>query len=444
MGTIIRLFLGIVWIWSASLKIGSPREFLLVVRAFDATPEWLTKAIAFGLPVLELALGVLLIVGIVVRLAAAASAVLFVIFLIGVIQAAARGLKLDCGCFGSGGQTAGATHYTWDILRDIGLLALALFLVWWPVTRLSLDEFLARHDYVEPPSAKRLRTEQGRRKYESEVAKRDRAARSRNRWTNGAIAGVVVLVTLIGVGVQSGRAKIGGTLTATNATVRNGVVFGKKAAATVDIWLDYQCPNCRRFEQNVGPTLDKLVRANHAQARYHVVAFLDESSNGNRYSSRAANAAICASDVSVDTFIAYNDVLFGKIDGKQVQPKEGTSGRTDTQLEAYARRAGITGDKLTTFAACVADEQHKSFVAATTDSASRRGITGTPTVKVNGKRVAATLGAVTKAIAAAGLTGPAPSPSVTPSPTTSKSASPSPTKSATPPAATSRSSTPAG
>ena len=48
------------------------------------------------------------------------------------IQAAARGIQLECGCFGGGGLTDdGNTNYTWDILRDLGLLVLAAFLVVW-------------------------------------------------------------------------------------------------------------------------------------------------------------------------------------------------------------------------------------------------------------------------------------------------------------------------
>ena len=72
-----------MWIWASVAKLKSPRTFVQAVRAYDATPEWLSKAIGYGLPVLELALGILLIVGIAVRLAAIVSAVLFVVFLIG-------------------------------------------------------------------------------------------------------------------------------------------------------------------------------------------------------------------------------------------------------------------------------------------------------------------------------------------------------------------------
>ena len=85
LGTVVRFALGVVWIWASSAKLASPREFVQAVRAYDATPEWMSKAIGYGLPVLEFCLGVLLIIGIVVRLAAIVSAALFVVFLIGVM-----------------------------------------------------------------------------------------------------------------------------------------------------------------------------------------------------------------------------------------------------------------------------------------------------------------------------------------------------------------------
>jgi protein-disulfide isomerase/uncharacterized membrane protein YphA (DoxX/SURF4 family) len=433
LGTVIRLALGVIWIWAAWDKIRAPRTFVQAVRAYDATPEWLSKAIGYGLPVLEFSIGVLLVLGVAVRLAAAVSGVLFVVFLIGIIQAAARGIQLECGCFGGGGTTTSGTTYTLDILRDIGLLILAAYLIVWPYTKLSIEAFLARHDQVEAPSAKRLRTEQGRRKYNAMLEARRKAARERTMWLNASLAAVVVLVALIGIGVQSGRAKIQGSLTASHATVKDGVVFGKKAAATVDIYEDFQCPNCQRFEQAVGPQIDKDVRANKAQVRFHIMAFLDSSSNGNRYSSRAANAALCAADISVDTFVKYHNYLYRP----DVQPKEGTNGRTNAQLEAYAAKVGITGPQLTTFDSCVNTEKHKALVQAMTEQASKDGVTGTPTIKVNGKSIDPTLAAWNKAIANALKNGPAPNPSSTPaSPTPSSStssssgaAAPSPTAS---------------
>jgi protein-disulfide isomerase len=429
LGTIARLVLGGVWIWAAWSKLGNPRGFVQAVRAYDATPEWLSKAIGYGLPVLELCIGVLLVLGLVTRVAAIVSSVLLAVFLIGIIQAAARGIKLECGCFGGGGATSGGTQYTLDILRDVGLLVLAAFLILWPLTRISVDEFLARNDDVEMPSAKRMRSEQGKRKYNALLEARRRDAQVRTRYLTGSLAVVVVLVTVIGIGVQANRAKIQGDLTATNASTKNGVVVGKAAPVTVDLFEDFQCPNCLAFEQATHADIAAKIKAGTVQARYHTMAFLDGSSNGNRYSSRAANAALCASDVNVDTFVKLHDILYGKdTSGKQVQPAEGTNGRTDTQLLGYARQAGISGANLTTFQSCVTGETHKALVQAITDNASKRGVSGTPTVMVNGKKLGTVDQAnLDKAITTAAAKAPKPTPSPSSSaPTSSPAVTPTP------------------
>jgi uncharacterized membrane protein YphA (DoxX/SURF4 family) len=95
--------------------------------------------VAFGLPVLEIAVGSALLVGVFVRTAALASAVLLVVFLVGVGSAWARGLQIDCGCFGNGGEVAaGKTAYPLEVLRDGALLLVALALARWPASRLAL------------------------------------------------------------------------------------------------------------------------------------------------------------------------------------------------------------------------------------------------------------------------------------------------------------------
>jgi hypothetical protein len=54
-----------------------------------------------------------------------------------------RGIEIDCGCFGSGGPNPDASkQYPWEIARDVGLLALSLFLVWRPRTALAVDSVL--------------------------------------------------------------------------------------------------------------------------------------------------------------------------------------------------------------------------------------------------------------------------------------------------------------
>jgi hypothetical protein len=77
---------------------------------------------------------------------AVVSGLLLLAFIVGIASAWARGLQIDCGCFGGGGQLGeGETpQYLVEILRDIGLLALSALLVWRPITRYSIDSILFR------------------------------------------------------------------------------------------------------------------------------------------------------------------------------------------------------------------------------------------------------------------------------------------------------------
>ena len=139
-GLLARLILAAVFLISGALKALDARETLVAVRAYQLLPESLVGTVAAVLPYLELALGLLLLVGLATRLTAVLSALLLAAFIAGVISAAARGLSIDCGCFGGGGQVeAGQTAYTEEILRDVGLLILAVYLVIRPDTPLSVD-----------------------------------------------------------------------------------------------------------------------------------------------------------------------------------------------------------------------------------------------------------------------------------------------------------------
>ena len=142
-GLVVRLGLAAVWLLSGFEKASDPRETKVAVKSYELLPESLVSTVAATLPYLEISLGVLLLLGFATRLAAALSGLLLLVFIGGVISAAARGLLIDCGCFGGGGTVApGATTYTLEILRDIGFLALAGYLIWRPDTPLSVDRFV--------------------------------------------------------------------------------------------------------------------------------------------------------------------------------------------------------------------------------------------------------------------------------------------------------------
>jgi len=144
-GLLARLGLASIWLISGILKAADPRQTLVAVRGYRIFPESLVGVVAAALPYLEIALGLLLLVGLATRLAAVLAAVVLVAFIAGVISAAARGLSIDCGCFGGGGDVgAGQTAYTAEILRDVGFLLLAGYLIVRPDTPLSVDRLVRR------------------------------------------------------------------------------------------------------------------------------------------------------------------------------------------------------------------------------------------------------------------------------------------------------------
>ncbi|GEL21746.1 hypothetical protein PSU4_07000 [Pseudonocardia sulfidoxydans NBRC 16205] len=139
-GTLARLGLAAVWLVSGAVKAADPDQTYIAVRAYDVLPSDVVPVVATVLPWLELALGVLLLVGLGTRAVAVLSALVLVVFVAGVVQAWARGLSIDCGCFGGGGQVApDATAYGTEVLRDVGFLLLAGWLIVRPRTLFALD-----------------------------------------------------------------------------------------------------------------------------------------------------------------------------------------------------------------------------------------------------------------------------------------------------------------
>jgi uncharacterized membrane protein YphA (DoxX/SURF4 family) len=142
-GTLARLGLAAVWLISGTLKAIDPDQTYVAVRAYDVLPPLGVEVVAALLPWVELALGLLLLAGVGTRIVAALSVVLLLVFVAGVTQAWARGLSIDCGCFGGGGVVApGETAYVHELLRDAGFLLMASWLLVRPRTLAALDEHI--------------------------------------------------------------------------------------------------------------------------------------------------------------------------------------------------------------------------------------------------------------------------------------------------------------
>ena len=139
LGLLIRAGAAAIWLAAGAAKVGELETFRQQVGQYQLLPHALETPFAYALPFVELLVGIYLAVGLLTRAAALAGCALMVLFLIAQAQAWARGLDLDCGCFGSlVHERVGAV----TILRDVGLGLPSLVLALWPARLLSLDDRL--------------------------------------------------------------------------------------------------------------------------------------------------------------------------------------------------------------------------------------------------------------------------------------------------------------
>lgn len=224
---------------------------------------------------------------------------------------------------------------------------------------------------------------------------REQLARERRRrrtMLTSIIAVVVVLLAgIVGWAVYSSQQP---TSFATPKNATSGaaglVAANPDAKTTVEVYLDYLCPNCKHFEDQAGSTIDQMVTDKKIKLVYHPIAILDQNTNPPGYSTRAAAASGCASDV--DKLYAFTKQMYAQ------QPAEGSAGLTDDQIIQVANSAGTTDPS---FATCVKDGKYKTWVSHVTDQAGRNGVNGTPTVLVNGKQIDATVDALNAAVGGA-------------------------------------------
>jgi len=153
LGTAARLVVGGVWIWAGLLKLPDPEQSVLAVRAYELLPGDSATTVGHLLPILELVVGLCLVLGLLTRGAAVISGLLFLAFIVGIASVWARGISIDCGCFGGGGYDPDAmSQYPWEIARDAALLLMSAYLVVQRRTRWALDNVLFPSRSDEEPS----------------------------------------------------------------------------------------------------------------------------------------------------------------------------------------------------------------------------------------------------------------------------------------------------
>lgn len=188
---------------------------------------------------------------------------------------------------------------------------------------------------------------------------------------------VIFAVVLIGYIVISHDKKTAATaakairVTTSKLVTKEGTHDPK---AVVAFYEDFLCPACGNFERSFGPTVSKLIDDGAIAADYYMTGFLSRPQNQD-YSSRAANAAYCVADESIDAFRRFHTALYTK----EIQPSEtGTSFPDNAKLIELAREAGVVGK----VPQCVKDGKYLPMIDGLVASA---GIHATPTVRINGQ-----------------------------------------------------------
>lgn len=218
-----------------------------------------------------------------------------------------------------------------------------------------------------------------------------RAKRNRLFLQGGIVVGVVAILAIVGI-VITQTMQPPGPGPANMAS--GGVVFGKdlkvvkgprlesgetrKAVETdrsklpldVTVYADYMCPACGAFEQQYGDKLENYVGSGDITLEVYPINFLDASSMGTKYSTRAANLVSCVVDQQPDSAFKLHNLLLSK----EVQPAEGTSGLTDDQLLDQAKAAGV--DITTELKQCVTTKPFAGFISANYAAVTDDGVQG--------------------------------------------------------------------
>jgi protein-disulfide isomerase len=190
--------------------------------------------------------------------------------------------------------------------------------------------------------------------------------------------GLVLIVVVFAVGlvlyIMSNKKPQSGEIKSIRVASSN--VIKKEGSSdpkvVLSLYEDFLCPHCGQFEQQFGPTVNKLIDTGAVAADYYMVDILDRPQNQN-YPTRAANAAYCVADESIDAFRRFHAALYAQ------QPDETATVFPDNaRLIEIARQAGAGGG----VPDCINKGRYTEMVQGLAAAA---GIQATPTIRINGQ-----------------------------------------------------------
>jgi protein-disulfide isomerase len=161
------------------------------------------------------------------------------------------------------------------------------------------------------------------------------------------------------------------------ATASYGLRIGKDdAAKKIVVYEDFLCPFCGQLEATVRDQLDTAVVAGDVSVEYRPLPFLEKIDD---YSPESANAfAVVLDAAGPDVAKKFHDLLF------ENQPSEEGPFPSSDDLVDLAVEAGATeGD----VRPGIEDRTFEGWVDAAGEAASKAGISSTPSVFVDGKKI---------------------------------------------------------
>lgn len=151
LGLIARLYLGGLFIWASLHKIQHPEAFAIDVATYQLLPLSVLNLFSLTVPWLELVVGILLVIGLRVRVGGLLASLLMVSFMVALGWALAKGLDLSCGCFASQ-SVREQDPISWrTLVRDSAWLALGLYVTAFDRRPIGIEQFFYRKPSIDPP-----------------------------------------------------------------------------------------------------------------------------------------------------------------------------------------------------------------------------------------------------------------------------------------------------
>ena len=217
---------------------------------------------------------------------------------------------------------------------------------------------------------------------------------TRRRFLAGAgLAGVSVLAGCSSLGGGSGGTPVGtpppgsvsGAPIPDEPSAHDYAIAGDGSEPVVTYYGNWKCPFCADFSTGesdqpvlpLGTIVADYVEPGHCSLRYRGLAY---GSNGEPFlgpdAPRATRAGLAVWALAPERYWTYHEHVMAN------QPPESETWATTERLLSFARDAGV--DSVGQLRAGMEAERFTDLAEATTDAAAAAGVSGTPTLAIDG------------------------------------------------------------